>query len=219
MKQFFTRNLGWKLLSLLIAIALWIAVAREPEVATSISVPVDFKNMSANLDIEGTLPEAVRLEVRGPSGNMTRQDLSTVAVVLDLSDAHSGERTYTIRSRNVNLPSGVMFDRAVPSQLTLHFEILATKEVPVEPVFIDKPQGYSIALQQFSPSSIQIRGPEGRIRYIHEVKTDPMDLTALPDQVFHTHLKVGDPQVRILQAPTDITVRVKLEKIAKGRAG
>ena len=33
MKQLFTRNLAWKLLSLVIAIACWVAVAREPEVA------------------------------------------------------------------------------------------------------------------------------------------------------------------------------------------
>ena len=52
MIQLFTRNLGWKLLSLLIAIALWIAVAREPEVATSLSVPVEFRNMRDDLDIE-----------------------------------------------------------------------------------------------------------------------------------------------------------------------
>ncbi len=130
MIQLFTRNLGWKLLSLLIAIGLWMAVAREPEVATSLSVPVDFKNMRDDLDISGNLPDRVRLEVRGPSGRLTRDNLSTVAVVLDLSDAQPGERTYSIRGRNLNLPSGVVFYRAVPSQLTLHFDQLILKKNP-----------------------------------------------------------------------------------------
>jgi len=40
-----TRNLGWKLLSLLIALALWVAVAREPQLATSLTIPVEFRNM------------------------------------------------------------------------------------------------------------------------------------------------------------------------------
>ena len=83
MIQLLTRNLGWKILSLLIAVLLWVAVAREPEVATSFSVPVDFKNMRDDLDIEGSLPDRVRLEVRGPSGSLTRDNLSSVAVVLD----------------------------------------------------------------------------------------------------------------------------------------
>lgn len=218
MKQLFTRNLGWKLLSLLIASVLWVSVAREPEVATSLSVPVEFRNMKDDLDIDGNLPERVRLEVRGASGRLTRDNLSTVAVVLDLADAQPGERTYSIRGRNLNLPAGVVFYRAVPSQLTLHFDQLTTKEIPVEPVYTNKPSGYRVASQQFSPTTVRIRGSEDRIRPIRQVKTDPIELTALPDQVFHTHLNVGDAQVRILQAPTDITVRVKLEKITHGGA-
>src|SRR5580704_11151811 len=114
MIQLLTRNLGWKLLSLLIAIVLWISVAREPEVATSVSVPVEFKNPRDDLDISGDLPDRVRLEVRGPSGRLTRDSLSTVAAMIDLSDAQPGERTYTIRGRNLNLPSGVVFYQAIP---------------------------------------------------------------------------------------------------------
>ncbi len=161
MLQLFTRNLGWKLLSLLIAVALWIAVAREPEVATSLSVPVDFKNMRDDLDIAGNLPDRVRLEVRGPSGSLTRDNLSAVAVVLDLSDAHSGERTYSIRGRNLNLPTGVVFYRAVPSQLTLRFSQLVVKEEPVQPLFVNMPAGYRVANQQFNPARVRVRGAAG----------------------------------------------------------
>jgi YbbR domain-containing protein len=217
MIQLLTRNLGWKLLALLLAIALWIAVAREPEVATSLSVPVDFKNMRDDLDIEGNLPDRVRLEVRGPSGRLTRDNLSAVAVVLDLSDAQAGERTYSIRGRNLNLPTGVVFYRAVPSQLTLHFDQLSFKEEPVQPVFVNEPSGYRIASQQFSPVKVRIRGSQDRVRAIQLVKTDPMDLSDVSgEHIFHTHLNVGDPQVRLLDAPSDITVRVKLEKILNG---
>lgn len=219
MIQLLTRNLGWKLLSLLIAVALWVAVAREPEVATSLSAPVDFKNMRDDLDIDGSLPERVRLEVRGPSGSLTRDNLSTVAVVLDLSDAHAGERTYSIRGRNLNLPAGVVFYRAVPSQLTLHFNELVIKEEPVEPVYANLPAGYRVASQQFNPTTVRIRGSRDRVQVISQIKTDPMDLTrAVSERVLHTHLNVGDPQVRVIDAPTDIAVRVTLEKITNGGA-
>jgi YbbR domain-containing protein len=219
MIQLFTRNLGWKLLSLLIAIVLWVAVAREPEVATSLSVPVDFKNMRDDLDIDGTLPDRVRLEVRGPSGSLTTDNLSTVAVVLDLADAQAGERTYSIRGRNLNLPSGVVFYRAVPSQLTLHFEQLVYKEEPVQPVFVNTPTGYRVVSQQFSPTKVRIRGAQARVQVINQIRTDPMDLSGeVGEQVLHTHLNVGDPMVRVLDAPTDIAVRVKLAKIANGGA-
>ena len=219
MIQLITRNLGWKLLSLLIAVALWIAVAREPEVATSLSVPVEFKNMRDDLDIDGNLPDRVRLEVRGPSGRLSRDNLSTVAVVLDLSDASAGERTYSIRGRNLNLPSGVVFYRAVPSQLTLHFDQLVFQREPVLPVYSHTPAGYRVLSQEFSPATVVIRGPRDRVQAIHQIKTDPMDLTdAVGGKSIHTHLNVGDSQVRLVDAPADITVRVKLEKISNGGA-
>jgi YbbR domain-containing protein len=219
MRQLFTRNLGWKLLSLVIAVVLWVAVTREPEVATSLSVPVDFKNPPDDLDIDGSLPDRVRLEVRGPSGRLTRDNLSTVAVVLDLSDARPGERTYSIRGRNLNLPSGVDFYHAVPSQVTLHFNQLFFKEEKVQPVYVNKPAGYRIASQQFSPTKVRIRGSQDRISAITQIRTDAMDLSEVAgEHVFHTHLNVGDPLVRIIDVPPDVTVRVKLEKIINGGA-
>ncbi len=219
MRQLLTQNLGWKLLSLLLAVGLWLAIAREPEVATSLSVPVEFKNMRDDLDISGNLPDRVRLELRGPSGRLGRDNLSTVAVVLDLSDAEAGERTYNVRGRSLNLPSGVVFYRAVPSQLTLRFDQLAIKEEPVQPVFVNKPPSYRLVSQEFTPAKVRIRGSADHVQTIRQVRTDPMDLSGVAgEQVFHTHLNIGDPQVRLVEAPTEVTVRVKLEKILDGGA-
>ena len=103
------RNLGWKLLSLLIAIALWIAVAREPG---SRPIAVGFRGFKICATIwisTATCPIACTWRFHGTSGSLTRDNLSTVAVVLDLADAHAGERTYSIRGRNLNLPAGVVF--------------------------------------------------------------------------------------------------------------
>jgi YbbR domain-containing protein len=212
-RQALTRNLGWKLLSLAIAVALWIAVAREPEVATSVSVPVEFKSPPNNLDVEGNLPDRVRIEVRGPSGRLTRDDLSSVAVVLDLSDAEPGERTYSIRSRDLNLPSGVTFDRAAPSQVTLRFEPLIEKQEPVQPVYANLPPGYRIAGALLNPSSVRVRGSQNRVSPIQQVKTDPINLSGFTgEKTFRTHLHIGDPQVRLIGAPSDITVQVTIAK-------
>jgi YbbR domain-containing protein len=217
--QLFTRNLGWKLLAVFLALALWFAIAREPEVATSISVPIEFKNMRDDLDIGGNLPDHIQLELRGPSGRLTRDNLSTVAAVLDLSDVQAGERTFNIRGRNLNLPPGVAFYRALPSQLTLHFDQLAVREEPVQPVFVNQPADYRIAGQQFSPTQVRIRGSEDRVQGINQIKTDPINLSGVAgEQVFHTHLNVGDPQVRLVETSSEITVRVKLEKILTGDA-
>jgi YbbR domain-containing protein len=212
MKQLFTHHLGWKLLALLMAIALWIAVAREPELATSLSVPIEFKNPPDDLAIGGAQPDRVRLEIRGPSGRLSRDNLANVAVILDLSDASEGERTYTIRAPNAGLPSGVAFYRAVPSQITLRFDRLLTREVPVQPVFAGTPEGYRVREETIDPLTVAVRGPVERVRNLSRVMTDPVDLTGVvSEKEFHTQINLGDPQVR-LEAPVAVRLKVILEK-------
>lgn len=207
-----TRNLGWKLLSLLIAVALWLAVAQQPELATSLSAPVEFRNLPADLDIVGNLPERMRLEVRGSSGRLSRDNLSGAAVVFDLAGAQAGERTYTVRSYNVDLPSGVTFYRAVPSQITLQFDRLQRRQVPVLPAYNNAPDGYRVRSIVVSPPNVALLGPGERVNAIKQVKTDPLNLAGMTGtKQFHVQVHIGDPQVR-LDVPTEVVVRVELEK-------
>jgi YbbR domain-containing protein len=213
MRQLLTRNLGWKILSLLLAFAIWVAVAREPELATSVLAPVQFKNMPNDLDFGTSVPDRVNLELRGQSGRLSRNNLSDVGVVLDLAAAHSGEHTYTIRSFDINLPSGVSFYRAIPSQITLRFEQLLSREVVVKPAFINTPEGYQVQVETASPAAVRLRGPEQRMRNITEVMTDPIDLSGVVGlKEFRTNTNVGDPQIR-METPTVIAVKVKLAKV------
>lgn len=215
MKQLLTENLGWKALSLAIAIGLWISLAREPELATSLSVPLEFKNIPEGLDIGSSVADRIRLEVRGPSGRLSRDNLANVAVVLDLSDAHPGERTYTIHRSNLNLPFGVSFYRAVPSQVTMRFDRLVTREVEIAlgPFSKPPPDGYRVRSYSLDPPRIRIRGPEERVKAISRVTLDPVDLSGVVGEAeFHTHVNLGEPQVR-LEGPITVTLKVALEKI------
>lgn len=213
MKQLFTHNLGWKLLSLAIAAGLWFVVAREPELATSLSVPVQLKNIPDDLDIGSTVPDRVHLEIRGPSGRLSRDNLSDIALILDLSDGRAGERTYTVQPRNFNLPSGITFYRAIPSQFTLRFDRVAAQNAKVYPRYSKPPpSGYRVQSYTLSPQTVRVRGPEERVKRIDRVWTDPVDLSGVVSSAeFHTHVNLGDAQVR-LDVPAAVTLKVVLEK-------
>ena len=214
MKQLLTHNLGWKLLSLVIAVALWIAVAREPELDTSLSVPIEFKNIPEDLDIGSDVPERIHLEVRGPSGRLSRDNLANVALVLDLSDARAGERTYTVHPREINLPAGVAFYRAVPSQLTLRFDRLVVRDVRVTPLYVKIPEGYQVSGAVLDPERVRLRGPEEHMKAIARVQTDPIDLSGVISQAeLQTHVHLGDSQVRV-EEPAAIRLKVILHKTA-----
>jgi len=214
MKRLLLHNIGWKILSLAIAMGLWLIVAREPSIATSINVPIQFKNMSDDLDISSELPERVRVEVRGPSGRLTPENLAQTSVLLDLSTvAGPGERTFTFGERNVKMPPGLNFYKAVPSQLTVSFEHLMYKNVPVRVRYgTGPPDGYAIVKRSVNPQSVRIVGPESRVQKIESVSTDPVDLSNVIGQAeIGVHINVGDPQVR-LNPITQVHFTVTLEK-------
>jgi len=118
-----TDNLGWKLLSLLLALLLWVAVEGEPELVTVQTVPVYYRNVGPTLALVANPPASVRLELRGPSDVMGRQNLSNVAVIVDLRGmTEPGEIAFPITDETVTQPAGVTFVRSDPSDLKLHLE-------------------------------------------------------------------------------------------------
>jgi YbbR domain-containing protein len=210
-----TTNLGWKFLSLALAVLLWYAIVGEPEVATSVSAPILFRNIPADLEISSEVPDRIHLEVRGPSGKLRAANLADMVVVLDLASVHRpGERTFTIQQWNVNLPRGVVLSRAVPSQIRARFESSVAREVPVRTRYSAQvPAGYRIAHQQVEPPTVRIVGPESRVTRVEAVQTDPIDLSdVVGESWLEVQLYVADSQVRLASSPI-ARVKVVLERV------
>jgi YbbR domain-containing protein len=203
MIELITRNIWWKLFAILIAVLLWIAVANEPELSTFVSVPLEFKDLPENLEISSEIVEKVELEMRGPSGELRNFSGHRTAVVLDLSDAGPGERTYGIQEDSLHLPRGLHLIRAIPSQVHFIFELRRERTVPVEVRFSGTPPKFEV-----SPRSLTIEGPESRVKRVTAVVTDRIDAEKLKGP---TTLRVNtftpDPYVRI-KSDSEVTVKV-----------
>jgi YbbR domain-containing protein len=206
-------NLGWKLLSLALAVLLWLTFASAPEVATSLAVPVEFQHIPAELEIVSNLPERVQLQVQGAAGKLDALDLSAISVVLNLSDVRSpGQRTFTLDSHNVRLPLGVRLIRAVPGQLRVEFERRASAEVPVRVRFSGPPpHGYHVRRFEVHPAKLTVLGPESRVRQVEYAETDPVELEPKAGEQEHrVNAFVREPQVRFATPPL-VRVKVLLE--------
>ncbi|MCL5745874.1 MAG: CdaR family protein [Acidobacteria bacterium] len=217
MIRFFTRNIGWKLLSLAIAVLIWIAVASEPELSTFVSVPVEFQNVPDDLEISSHAVESVTLELHGPAGELREVRNARAAVVLNLGDVAPGEHTFSINSDNTRLPRGVEMVRAIPSQLRLEFERRITRSVPVDVRFYNKPQSeYEVAGYTVHPPTLTIFGPESRVDAVKTAVTDRIDVSSVVGtSEFHVNAYVDDPYVRF-QTPPYVTVQINMKK--KGEA-
>jgi len=211
------KNLGWKLVSLLLAVLLWLAFSSAPLVVTTHTAPIVYNNLADDWMVSGNSPETVHLELRGPAGRLTVSSLAETVVRFDLANVGGTEdRTFTISESNINLPPGVAFLRAVPSQLRLHLAHLAQKEVPVDVRFSGSlPAGYQLTGQNVSPERLRIAGSDTRVTSVAQVQTDPIDLHSLTQSGdYRVDAFVDDPQVHF-ESPPQVTVHLTIERTGK----
>ena len=212
--KWFTENWGWKLTSLALAYLLWLAVANDPVYVTTISAPVQYRNIPRELEMNTDIVDGVRLEIRGPANRLTPASMNGAAVIMDLSHvSRPGEHTFPIERGNAVLPPEVTLLRAMPAQVRLSFERRMGREVPVH-LRIGKgpPEEYEIEKQELDPPAMRIVGPESRVREIHTVETDSIDLSSVVGTAeFQVYSYLPDPQVRFEQNRR-ILVRVSVRR-------
>ena len=210
-------NLGWKLLSLFLAAALWAFVASEPEMLTNVEVPVAYRNLPDDLEISSPPLTSITLELRGPAGELRALGTSEFhpAVTLDMSGVHAGERTFPIGDSNVRLPRGVQLVRAIPPEARFTFERLVTRRVPVVVRFAGEGRdGYTVALVQTNPSTLEITGPATHVDRITAAYTDTVDVsTVVGTSHFQVNAFLSDPMVRFVST-SKVAVTVTMKKAA-----
>ncbi len=212
MRALLTRNLGWKLLSLLAAIGVWMNVASEPELTTIVSVPVEYKNFPSGFEISSDIVESVDVEAHGPAGLLRNLGDGHLAAVLDLSSVRTpGERTFTLAESLERLPRDVTLIRTIPAQVRFRFEHRATRLVPVHISFSGTlPAGEKVVSASADPPELRIAGPESRVMAVKNLEADPFDLTGEKDNASRVvAVYTAEPQVGILNAPR-VTVKVRI---------
>ena len=209
-------KVGWPLVALAAAFALWITFVGSPENVSSVSVPVHYRNMPLKLEPVVELPRHVTAEIQGSSAKLRAFSGAQTAAVIDLEGIEEGgEHTVNIDPENIDLPAGVRCVRIEPAQLKIRFERRMEVEVPVSVRYSEPPSGYRIASAQVSPPKLTISGAENRVRQIHAVETDPLDLTQVfSRKQFQVSALLPDAQVRFVSPPV-VQVSVTLERAAQ----
>lgn len=207
-------NLGWKLLSLAVAVVIWALVASEPELSTFTAVRLEYKNLPEDLEIVSEPVASLVLELRGPSGElMGMGDSIRPEVVVDMSSARPGEHTYAIGRSNVKVTRGLRLVRAIPAELRFRFESRRERHVPVEARFVGAGQnGYEVAHSVVSPHAVLISGPRSHVARVISANTDQIDVSNLVGtSEFHVSIFVDDPLVRLVDT-TEAAVTVSMKK-------
>jgi YbbR domain-containing protein len=211
-----TSRLLWKVVSVMAAAVLWYTLIGETETAANIPVLVQYQHLPPDLEVTSDTPDRLFLKLRGPTSRLQPEDLRSIALFLDLGNAHTaGDQTITITERELGLPPGVSLLRAVPSQVRVTLDRRSEKLVPVEVQYSGPPPaGYRIVSQRVFPERVRVTGPETSVARLESAMTDRIDLSStVSSSEFRVPVSLADPHLRPASETQFVTVQVTLERI------
>lgn len=205
------RHLGLKILAISVATLLWLTVAGEHTVERALRVPLELRNLPPQIEIVDDPPATVDVRLRGSSGVLGRLEPGQVVATVDLVGARPGARLFHLKPEEVKVPYGVTVAQVLPPTLSLELEKSMIRTVPVHPAVEGDPApGFVIGRISSKPSTVQITGPETRVKQVSAATTESVTIDGARDRVRDVvTVGVADPAVRLLQ-PEDALVSIEV---------
>ena len=182
-KRFFTSNIGWKIVSLLIGLAIWITLSnmQDPLVTKTLNIPVTYINEDMLLKDEKlyvlSKPETVSISVRVPKSKQTKAVASLFTCTADLID-HNGsdlanQRVYisVTQIEGNDIVEDWSYLRGDPN-ITVSMDEYISKTFNVT-LLTDGTLAADAQFQgpvEFNPAEITVSGPKSRFANVNSVK-------------------------------------------------
>lgn len=184
LQSIFVRNVGFKVLSVIFAVALWAWVQGERVVEVKAKVHMSW-SLPEKLVPSIELPENVIVTVSGSqvlARNVRKADLR---MKVDLSEAVRGRQTVELQDRPIeNLANNVRVLALSPSLLEFNLESRAEKKVRLSPQVVGEPaSGFRVSGVTVEPEKVLIMGPQSVLSDIDEASTSPVDVTGTRENV------------------------------------
>lgn len=210
----FVHHFGLKLFALLLAVALWVKVSRDPIAELEVKVPIAFRNLPEDLEIDSATFTEAQVRVRGPERLIHRLVSGDVRAEIDLSSVHPGERTFDLTTQQIHLPQDLRVVQIIPGQFRLSFDQRMTRTVEIRPrVNGTFARGMQVGQVSADPPSLMITGPRRRVEAVEAATTDPVDASGTMTRAsFTTQAYVTDPLVQVVH-PTPVRVTVIMERV------
>ncbi|HJU12327.1 MAG TPA: CdaR family protein [Candidatus Binataceae bacterium] len=174
-------NLGLRIISLLLAIGLWIFVnAGQHSSVAPFNIPVSYRGLPPGFVITNPHPDFVKIQLTGPQTLLSLVDPSRLTLKLDLSGVGVGQASFKIGLDSFNVPRGTAVTSISPSQIVLDVDKIVFRYLPVHVVTVGTPaDGYRITSIETSPPTVHARAPSKQLAGLSAIATEAVDVTGL----------------------------------------
>jgi YbbR domain-containing protein len=204
LRNLFVNNIGLKGVSLLLAFLLWVQIGGQQVVQRTVSAPVQFINIPADLEIAGDYAHQVQLVVSSDRRSIGAEERQ-MAVVLNLHGARPGDIVIPLSETDVlNQPPGLEVRQITPARINLRLERTARRIVSVRPVVEGEPaEGYEVTDIRVVPSEVVITGPQSNIEAVSTATTETVNIEGHNSTVRQAaYVDLENPRLRIENSPS-----------------
>src|ERR1700689_4850794 len=175
------RDMGLRMISLALAIGLWIFVnAGQHGALETFQVAVSYRDLPPGFILTTPHPEFIKIQVSGPRTLLSIIDPIHLTLRLDLTGVGIGQASFKIGPDSFPVPRHTEVTSVLPSQIVLEIDRRVTRDIPIHLVLSGTPgEGYKIASAEVTPAAVSIRGPSREIARIDEVDTEPLSVAGI----------------------------------------
>lgn len=201
-----------KLLSLVLAMALWLFVTGEKEDEVILYVPVQILSMPRHLAMVTEPPKAVEVRLAGSRSLLPFLFREDLRLKVDGSGLKPGKNTLDLRYGDLNLSRGIAVKAMNPEKVTVVLDERIERDVQVVPELEGAPKSASLKGVEVSPPIARLSGPKSLVDGVSSVHTQPIQPDAREPAgevvVKVCPLDMGRLPAGIVVTPSDVTVRL-----------
>ncbi|MDD5772257.1 MAG: CdaR family protein [bacterium] len=169
-----TKNIILKIISLLLAIFLWVYVQADSRSEITFNLPLQITK-APNMAIFGDTPEFINVTFKGRRNVISGLSKDQLKAELDLSDRESSKISYRLTPNNIFTPKGIEVVKIEPDQITIDLDYNVSKEVPIKVITTGQPAS-NFLIYDFIvvPPTVIIEGAERELKIISHIETTPI---------------------------------------------
>ena len=212
-RDFFTRNLGYKAVALVLALLLWYDVTSDETTVIEYPVPLQIAVEGADMIItnQEQLPPEVEVAFSATGKELLRLDKDDLAVQERVQGGENDSIVVTLDLGDLRKPADLAVTPIgiTPRQVTVVTDRFMERTVPLSTLGAPRPaDGYRIESVEVSPSTVRVRGVTAEVRPIGSLGLDLSQIDDVEGE-FDERMEIAIPESLRTVTVTPDTVRVR----------
>ncbi|MCD6594293.1 hypothetical protein J7L68_01270 [bacterium] len=215
-----TRNIILIVISVSIAVILWLNVITERQYETDLYVSLAIENIPPKYVIANKIPTIVHIQVSGKGKDLLAQFLTGGSAKISVANFSYGRKTIELESQNFDFVSSeIKLDEVLsPKEVVINLDRKRTKKVPVKSQLVIIPADgmYCSKEPDFRPSVITVEGPESKLNKISYIYTASETLREFNTSTSFL-VPLLYPDEKVIPVPDTVAVLVEVDKLIQRR--